>query len=118
MRIKFLTSSPRDVARPLFDEQDVNDQFPFIWGSVSVCVSLMSRILILELYYLICSLVTSNRIGKLLKIFKNYFNVLLEKHLICDFFIITLKKKPSNISRFVRKFLLYFLIIILLLFPF
>ena len=113
-----MTSSPRDVARPLFDEQDVNDQFPFIWGSVSVCVSLMSRILILELYYLICSLVTSNRIDKLLKIFKNDFNVLLEKRLIRDSFIIKLKKKTSNISRFVRKFLLYFLIIILLLFPF
>ena len=104
-----MTSSPRDVARPLFDEQDVNDQFPFIWGSVSVCVSLMSRILILELYYLICSLVTSNRIDKLLKIFKNDFNVLLEKHLIRDSFIIKLKKKNFEYKPICEKvFVIFF----------
>lgn len=64
MRIRFPTSSPRDLAGPFFDEQAGNDQSPFVWGSVSVCVSLMSHVLVLELYSLICSLVTSSRIGK------------------------------------------------------
>ena len=67
MRIRFPTSSLRDNAGPFFDEQAGNDQSPFAWRSVSVCVSLMSHVLVLivlELYSLICSLVTSNRIGK------------------------------------------------------
>lgn len=37
------------------------------WGSGSVCVSLMSHVLVLivlELYSFLCSLVTSSRIGK------------------------------------------------------
>jgi len=67
VRIRFPTSSPRDLAGPFFDEQAGNEKSPFAWGSVSVCVSLMSHVLVLivlELYSLICSLVTSNRIGK------------------------------------------------------
>lgn len=48
-------------------QQAGNDKSPFAWGSGSVCVSLMSHVLVLivlELYSLICSLVTSSRIGK------------------------------------------------------
>lgn len=52
---------------PFFDEQAGNDQSPFAWRSVSICVSLMSHVLVLivlQLYSLIFSLVTSSCIGK------------------------------------------------------
>lgn len=55
----------RDLVMIFFDEKQRNGQSPLAWTNVVLCALLMSHVFVLielELYSLICSIVTPNRI--------------------------------------------------------